>query len=163
MADFRFTNEHSVSHEGALDVLSRPRLWIPGDDYPDYEEWLEKAEAQLIEGDKRAMVAYSDQRAIGAIVYQRHRSIPGTIEIKNISVNPEKQGRYVGSFLLRNVEIEAGGNDYPDSRNIVVDTKATNLGMISFLSTHGYSVVVFEDLYRRGTGEDALLSKSLAA
>lgn len=162
MAEFSFTNEYSASQrEGALDVIRRPRLWIPETDYPDYFEWTEKVEGQLLMGEKRSMVASCGLSSIGAIIYQRHTDIPNTIELKNISVQPDQRGRYVGSFLLRNVEIEASNNDYPECDRIVVDTKANNNDMIGFLVNHGYSFIGLDDLYGHQTGEDAVFSKIL--
>lgn len=164
VADFRFTNEYSSSQrEGVLDVLRRPRLWVPEADYPDYQQWLGKVEAQLGENEKRAMVSYLGPVAVGAIVYQRHRSRPNTVEIKNISVQPDARGRYVGSFLLRNVELEATRNDFPECNELIVDTKISNLDMITFLMRHHYSIAGIDDLYRLGAGSDATLVKTVSA
>jgi ribosomal protein S18 acetylase RimI-like enzyme len=162
MRDFRFSNEHSSGlHEGAIDVLSRPRLWIPEDDYPDYYEWLEKVEAQLEDGRKRAMVAYSGRQAVGAIVYQRHEANLDTVEIKNISVQPDMRGRYVGSFLLSNTAVAATGYDFPECDRLMVDTKISNTDMINFLIRHGYTITEICDLYYLGAGDDAVMTKSI--
>ena len=164
MADFRFTNEYSPSQrEGVLDVLRRPRLWVPNTDYPDYQQWLGKVESQLSDNEKRAMVAYLGLAAVGAIVYQRHESKPGTVEIKNISVQPATRGRYVGSFLLRNVELEATHHDFPECNKLIVDTKTSNLDMITFLIRHHYSIAGIDDLYRLDAGPDATLAKTVGA
>jgi ribosomal protein S18 acetylase RimI-like enzyme len=165
MAEFRFTNEHSSSELGnVIDVLRRPRLWVPTEaDYPDHAAWLEKVEAQLGTNQKRAMVAYDTTTPIGAVVYQRHLECPKILEIRNISVAPESHGRYMGSFLLRNTEIEGIGNDFPGVDTVMVDTKVTNTGMITFLLHHGYKVEEVADLYGKETGLDVVLTKPITA
>lgn len=165
MAKFRITNEHRRSEVGnVIDVLRRPRLWIPTDkDYPDHGSWLEKTEFEIGTDKKRAFLAYSSSKPVGTIVYQRHEDSPEVLEIRNISILPEAQGRYLGSFLLRNTEIEGATNDFPDVTKIMVDTKTTNTGMICFLIEHGYGVHEITDLYGLGTGLDVVLIKSLPA
>jgi ribosomal protein S18 acetylase RimI-like enzyme len=163
MADFRFTNEHSPSELGnVVGVLERPRLWIPSTtDYPDYLDWVQKTEAQIAKGNKRAMLGYAGRVPIGTVVYQRHETRPYMVEIRNISVSPDARGRYVGSFLLRNTEVEATTVDYPECSGVVVDTKTTNTEMIGFLMDHGYRLEEVADLYGLGAGEDAVFVKSV--
>ena len=71
MAEFRITNEHTTSGVGnVIEVLRRPRLWIPTEaDYPNHKVWLEKVEAQLTSGKKRAMLAYDSRIPVGTVVY----------------------------------------------------------------------------------------------
>lgn len=160
MAEFRFTNEHRGGETGnVIDVLRRPRLWVPGSDYPDYSDWLERVELQLGSGQKRAMVAYSHRKPIGTVLYQRHPEEPAKLEIRNISVL-EDRGRLVGSFALHNTELEAT-RDFPGVETAVVDTKITNTEMIQFLLNHGYQLQEITDLYQLGTGLDAVFSKPL--
>lgn len=163
MAEFRITNEPSASKVGnVIDVLRRPRLWIPTQaDYPYHQAWLEKTAAQIASDKKRAFLAYSGNDPIGTIVYQRHEQCPDVLEVRNISVDPKQNGRYIGSFLLRNMEIEGATNDFPGVRKVMVDTKATNTGMINFLLRHGYVIEELTDLYQQGTGLDAVLAKEL--
>ncbi len=162
MQDFRFTNEHRLSDTGEIvGFLERPRLWIPSTaDYPDHFDWLAKVGTQLEREQKRAMVAYYAGDIVGTIVYQRHLLQPNTLEIKNLSVSPTTQGRYVGSFLLRNTEIEGTQNDFLGCNRIVFDTKTTNTGIISFGMRHGYRLLEITDLYGLGAGEDAIFAKS---
>lgn len=163
MQDFRFTNEHRPGGAGEIvSFLEKPRLWIPSTaDYPDHFDWLDKVGTQLEREQKRAMVAYHGRNIVGTIVYQRHVTQPSTLEIKNLSVIPTSEGRYVGSFLLRNVEIEGSQNDFPGCSRIVFDTKTTNTGIISFGTRHGYRLLEVTDLYGLGAGEDAVFAKSV--
>ena len=161
MTKFRFNNEHtSAGVADIVDVLRQPRLWIPTEkDYPNHGTWLDKTEALIASGKKRAMVAYMGKDAIGTVIYQRSADQPSTLEIRNISVSNDLRGRYIGSFLLRNSEIEAAQNDFPGVDEFVVDTKVSNTEMIAFLESHGYDIKEITDLYGLGTGLDVVMSK----
>lgn len=160
MRDFRFTNELNTHELGdTIGVLRRPRLWVPEADYPDYHYWLDKAEAELANGSKRAMLAYAGREPIGAVLYQRYKEDAMSVEIKNISVSPDMRGRYIGAFMLRNTEAEALAFDYPGSRRMVVDTKAANAGMVGFLLRQGYQPQGATDLYGLGAGIDITFAK----
>ncbi len=142
--------------------MRSPRLWIPTKiDYPDYDEWLLKVEAQIAAGEKRAMLARHNGKGVGAIVYGIHKAQPNSVDIRNVSIAPDSRGRYVGSFLLRNAEIEAIGIDFPDTESIFVDTKPANTEMLAFLGSHGYQQVAISDRYGLGTGPDVILEKSI--
>lgn len=164
MTDFRFTNDLS-QHEidGVVGLLRSPRLWIPTEaDYPAHPEWVDKTVAQLESETKRALLAQHDGVPVGVAIFQRHPERSEILEIRNLSVAPEDQGRFVGSFLLRNTEIEAMVG-FPGVKSVLVDTKATNTDMVDFLMNHGYEIEEFVDLYGLGTGEDVVLSKSLVS
>lgn len=163
MTEFRFTNDHSSSGVAdVVDVLRQPRLWIPTqEDYPGHAEWLDKTEALIGSGQKRAMSAHMGRDAIGAVIYQQSLDTPSTVEIRNISVLPDARGRYVGAFLLRTAEIEARRNDFKGVEQFVVDTKLPNEEMISFVQSQGYSIVDIIDLYGLGTGLDVVMSKAV--
>jgi ribosomal protein S18 acetylase RimI-like enzyme len=161
MADFTFTNEHSNAQvAGIIDVLRRPRLYIPThQNYPDFSEWLERTEADLQTGKKRAMAAYMGKTAVGSIVYRQSEEDVSVMDIRNISVTPDARGRYIGSFLLRNCEIE-GAVDFAQTRSVRVDTKVANSKMVNFLKEHGYSIDTVTDLYGFNN-DDVVLSKKL--
>lgn len=157
---FVFTNEHpTYRHEEIISYLRGPRLWIPHESYPDHERWLEKAYRELKGEYKRAMVALEKRQVVGAIIYQKHKEKDGVLEVKNITVRPDKRGRYVASFLLRNTEIE-GRRDF-GSRCIEVDSKARNFQIKNFLLKHNYQITDQKDLYKLGAGEDLLFRKEL--
>jgi ribosomal protein S18 acetylase RimI-like enzyme len=163
MKEFRFNNDHtSAEVADIVDVLRQPRLWIPTEkDYPDHGSWLDKTEDLIISGKKRAMAAYMGQDAVGTVIYQRDPKETTSLEIRNISVSDDARGRYVGSFLLRNAEIEAALNDFPGIVRYVVDTKASNVEMIAFLESQGYSIQDITDLYSLDAGLDVVMSKPI--
>lgn len=161
MKDFRFVGEPQMQDIGnIIGILEKPRLWVPRTDYPDYFDWLQKVETELQAERKRAIVAYSGHEPVGAVLYQRHKTRHAAVEIKNLSVSPDVRGRHVGSFLLRNAEVEALGFDYPDCNRLVLDAKLTSTGIIAFLLKHGYQPEGVQDLYGLGAGADLVMTKT---
>lgn len=157
-----FTSDESWKRADEIaEHLRGPRLWIPRMDYPDLERWTEKVGAQLRSEEKRAMTAIVGGSVVAAVVYQRKGGAEDVLEIKNISVRPDQQGRHIASFLLRNAELE-GSRDFGTS-SAVVDAKAKNLGMRAFLSKNGFVPKEVRDIYGLGAGEDVVyLKRSLS-
>jgi len=107
--EFVFTTEASIARaDEIIAFLSGPRWGIGVADYPDHLAWLQKVHRELKSEDKRALLTLARGNVVGAIVYQRHRALPGVLELKNITVRPDERGRHIASFLLRNAEIEGG-------------------------------------------------------
>lgn len=165
MADFHFTNEHNARSTGEiLRVLREPRLWVPSQlDYPDFDQWLDKTEAAILNNTARALSAYIGTQPVGAVIYKMCPEDSATLQIKNISLAPDARGRHIASFLVRNAEIEAARHDFPDCNQVTVDTKVSNPEMINFLLSADYNIDRVEDLYGLGGGLDVVFSKSLEA
>jgi GNAT superfamily N-acetyltransferase len=155
-----FTSDATVSRaDEIVSYLLGPRLWVARSDYPDFEGWVQKVHGQLKSESKRALVALVRGQVAGAVIYQRHLSDTRALEIKNISVRPDQQGRHIASFLLRNAEIE-GQSDF-GSTHALVDAKAKNHGVGIFLARMRYAPLAPTDLYGLGAGEDVVFRKQL--
>lgn len=163
MIEVKFSNDHSTRQRGdVMAVLGQPRLWIPtATDYPRHDEWLDKTEAAIADGAKRALLSYSGHDPVGVIVYRRSETQDNVVGIRNVSFHPSVRGRLFGAFALRQTEYDAKENDFKGIDTFMVDTKVTNIGMIGFLESQGYALTDITDLYQDGTGEDAILTKSL--
>jgi ribosomal protein S18 acetylase RimI-like enzyme len=162
--NFTFTNQipHSKLDE-LLEYLRGPRLYLAQADYPDHESWLHKAYGELSSNKKRAIVASHNGRVVGATIYQRHKEKPELLELKNFTVRPDYEGRYVGSFLLRNTEIE-GLREFKDIIGITLDSKTNNHAFKHFVTKrHGYFIAHKTDLYSQGTGEDYIFQKNFGS
>lgn len=140
-----------------LDFLLGPRLWVPGAAYPDYLDWLARIEPELDSGSKRHLGCVWNGELSGVVVWQRHKREPAWLEIKNLTVRPGTSGRKVGSFLLRQAEME-GCAEFGSSL-AVCDAKASALGVVSFLLRQGYRPQGTTDLYGLGTGPDVVLAR----
>lgn len=161
MIDFRLTDAMNPRNAArVVDHLRQPRLWIPTEeDYADHGEWLEKVEAELVGDRRHALMATFGKIVVGAIVFRPEPHDPKTIGIRNISINPDYEGRYVGAFTLRNTEY-AARESYPEAKRIIIDTKTTNHAMISFLESQHYLPEEIIDLYQSGK-PDIVLAKHL--
>lgn len=158
---YLFTNEFAPSRiDEIVAYLAGPRLWVPQVHYPDYDDWLQKVHRELRTEQKRALIAFVHGIVCGAIIYQRHKKLADAIEMKNITVRPEEQGRLVASFLMRNAEVE-GARDFPGVTSIVCDAKADNVPIRQFLLKNSYLPVGRTDLYGLGAGTDIVFRKEL--
>lgn len=160
MIDFRLTDEMNPRNAARVTgYLDEPRLWIPTEeDYGTrHGEWLEKIEHRLINKEAMALLATLGLEAAGVIIFRPEDS--ETSSIRNISINPNYEGRRIGSFMLRNAE-HAAQEAHPGTKRIIVDTKITNSAMISFLESQGYAPEEIVDLYDSGK-LDVVLSKTL--
>lgn len=155
---FQFTNEYAISRlDEIVNYLMGPRLWIPQGDYPDFLDWADKVHRELKTESKRAMVALENNDIVGVTVYQRHKLHSDALEIKNLTVRPDRRGRYIASFLLRNSEIE-GAKDFKSNR-VLCDAKAQNWPIRHFLLKNKYRIISKENLYCKGGGDDLVYIK----
>ena len=133
-----------------IDFLSKQSLG-----YPNYDEWVQRAEYEVLEGQKKAILAKSNGHIVGDIIWQQHKTLPGTRELKNLRVHPEFRNRYFASFLLRQAEVEELGT-YDKLR---VDAREDQEEMIRLMLKNGYFIEGTENLYEPGKRE-IILSKS---
>lgn len=161
MFDFRLTDAMNPRTAArVIDHLGGPRQMVPSEDYgTKHDEWLERTEPRLISGEAHALFATFGRVAAGAVVFRPEPDNPTIFGIRNISIHPNFKGRRVASFALRNAELLMRDIN-PDVAEIIVDTKTTNLDMIAFLESQGYTPKEIVDLY--GSDKlDVVLSKTL--
>lgn len=144
-----------------IDFLRGPRLFVTAADYPDYHDWLQRIEPELARGTKRHLACIWNREMAGIIVWQRHKTSSYLLELKNLTVRPETSGRLVGSFLLRQAEIE-GHREY-GAFAAVCDAKQSNRAVLSFLSRAGYKPQMIDNLYRLGSSPDVVMHRTLAS
>ena len=125
--------------------------------YPKYDEWVQKVETELFAGFKRAALAYSYGGLVGDVVWQAHKKRARTREVKNVRIDPKERGRYLASFLLRQVECEGKGS----FDSIIIDARETQKDMIGLLMGMGYSVAGKINLYEEGR-KDVVLFKDFS-
>ncbi len=121
----------------------------------NHARWVAKTEAELAQGQGRrfAILATSDGQGAGAVVW-RPGDEPGHIDLRNISISPDMRGRHLGVFCMNQFFFLA--KEYVQQTEeqqsasellISVDTKETNLEMITFLANLGFTVEEIRDLY----------------
>src|SRR3989344_7617874 len=75
--------------------------------YPNYERWVEDVCIPDISNNwKTAIIAYSNGHVVGDVIFQKHKQLPKTREIKNLRINPDYRRRDLAHFLIRQAEEE---------------------------------------------------------
>lgn len=139
---------------GLRNFLLGQALW-----YPNYEQWVEDVCIPDIENNwKTAIVAYSNKHVVGDAIFQKHKQLPRTREIKNLRINPEFRGRDLAHFLIRQVEEENNGS----FDRIILDTDIKNISIVQFLSFCGYNPIMKMPLYSEHN-IDMIFSKEFPA
>jgi len=149
--DFRFK---SVEDEKEVRKLKLFLLSQPFN-YLDYEDWVEKAISEIDFGYKKTILAFNENILVGDLIFQPHKTLLKTMEIKNIRVHPDFKRRYFSSFMLRQVEIESGGY-----KGIIVDTRSDRLEVLNLFHNSGYKEIARTSLYEPNI-EDVILFKNL--
>ena len=152
MLDFHF---HSVGDMRELLSL-RDYIIKQGLRYPQYRRWVEEACIPDIEhGWKNAILVTSEGRTVGNIIYQPHKQLPRTREVKNMRIHESARRRDVAHFLMRQVEEEDKGT----FNQILLD--AQELATIEFLQFCGYRPIARIPLYSPDT-IDTVMVKEIA-
>ncbi|MBS3144825.1 GNAT family N-acetyltransferase [Candidatus Woesearchaeota archaeon] len=127
--------------------------------YPDYERWVEQVCLPDIQTQwKTAFVAYSNGHVVGDIIFQPHKQLPQTREIKNIRIHPRWRRRDLAHFLLRQVE----ETDPHSFARIMVDADTRVTTMINFLTVTGYRALFTTALYSQHN-QDTVFAKEFPA
>lgn len=122
--------------------------------YPRYDEWVQRVDAGIEFGWKTGIIALSQGRVVGDLIYQAHKKMPRVRELKNLRIDPAFENRYFGKFMLRQAEIGLG-NDFD---LILCDARADQLEVIRFMVSCRYKVVAKLNLYDDNL--DVVLAKS---
>jgi GNAT superfamily N-acetyltransferase len=112
-------------------------------DYPKYDEWVQRVEAELFSGYKSAALAYSEGILVGDVIWQPHKQITRMREIKNLRILPLARRRGLARFLLKQVECDCS----VDFDILVSDIREGQDETLSFFRDAGYSVVGRSNLY----------------
>jgi ribosomal protein S18 acetylase RimI-like enzyme len=125
--------------------------------YPAYERWVRAVCVPEIDRSwKHALVAYEGGRVVGDAVWQPHKELPKTRELKNLRVDPSFRRRALAHFLLRQVEHEGEGFD-----RIMCDADRRMAGAAALLRRAGYKPIAETPLYS-SENVDIIFVKELA-
>jgi hypothetical protein len=148
--DFAFCSvQTSKQVKQTIDFLARQDLG-----YPNYDKWVQKVEAELFSGYKRAALAYSNGILVGDIVWQEHKQLPRIKELKNLRISSGARGRCLARFLLRQAEVE----DSEQFDAFLGDARETQVDLIGLMRDMGYMAVSKLNLYEEGR-KDVVLFK----
>lgn len=149
--DFAFHSVQSSKEiRRTVDFLAKQDLG-----YPNYDNWVQRTESELFSGYKRAGLAYSNGILVGDVVWQPHKQFPRVREMKNLRISPQARGRYLGQFLLRQVEVE----DKSEFDALIGDARETQEDLIRMMQDMDYRVLGKIHLYDEGR-RDVILFKA---
>lgn len=111
--------------------------------YPRYDEWVQRAETELDEGTKRAIIA-TDGKIIGNAVWQTHKVNASLLELKNLRIDSRLRGRGFARFMLRQVTIAGRKQGYA---GIMCDLREDHPGVTGLLQQEGYIRLIERSLY----------------
>ena len=128
--------------------------------YPDYEQWVDRrCLPELDAGYKMAYSVVSNGVIVAGIIFQRHKGLVGTLEIKNLRVDTEFRRRDIAHFLMKQAETFALGERYSQ---MIADFRAEKeySGRLSrFFQFCGFEVLFQAELYPGG--QDFIIAKKL--
>lgn len=139
-------------------------------DYPEHEGWIEKAIENIrLSLGKVAIVAHYNSTPLGCIVFQPHPDLPGTAEIRNLTLTPElirQQLPAIPHILLQTLD-HAVRDAYPSTKTMVADTKASNKRVIGWATQNGWdeagTTVLASGNFQHNGKPDTVLVKQLGA
>jgi GNAT superfamily N-acetyltransferase len=142
--DYRFSTLHAGPIASTTEMKRLTDFLAVQDlGYPAYHAWVQRTEAELVSGWKTAVCAYSEGRLVGNIVWQPHKELPGTREIKNLRVDPLVRDRGFARFMLRQAETEqAEGIDL-----LIGDVREGQEMLMGTLLQTGYTPIATVNLY----------------
>ena len=111
--------------------------------YPQYEDWVQRAEQEIDQGYKIAILAFNEGKIVGDVIYQPHKQLPRVREIKNIRIHPQLRGRSFAHFMLKQAEVEQ--KEQYDA--LMVDARADQKDVIALLMRNGYVPLGQKTLY----------------
>ena len=152
--EFTFRNIDSTSEIYTLiDFMKQHPL-----NYPNHNEWIQRCESEFHLQYKQAILAFSDKKLVGDLVYQPDKSLPKTLEIKNFRIHLKLRRRDFGHFMLKQVEeIAKATKKY---KIIKVDTQTSQTDIIQLLTFTGYKELARATLYDSDK-EDIIFTKSI--
>ena len=111
--------------------------------YPNYDNWVGRTENELDIGYKKAIIAISERRIVGNLVYQTHKGLSQLLEIKNLRVHKDFRMRDFARFMLKQLEVEA----QEFYRGIIGDVREDQYETLRFMTSCGYKPIITAQLY----------------
>lgn len=112
--------------------------------YPNYRDWVyHVCKAELDAGYKSAYVAWNNGRVIGDLVFQPHKNLPRTVEMKNLRIHPDFRRRDLGHFLIKQAEADSRGI----FEQIIGDADAEQKDIHNLFRFAGFQLLFEQHLY----------------
>ena len=146
--NFQFTNLQSRKElSQVIDFLHKQDL-----DYPNYDDWVQRTESELDKGYKDVILAFSEGKIVGDLVYQQHKENLEFLELKNLRIHPRVRDRYFARFMLKQVEVE--NQNYGA---MIIDAPSELSGVITFMKSCGFTSILSKPLYDDGAPDIVMI------
>lgn len=126
-------------------------------DYPNYEDWAYRAKTEIEEGYKIAIVAWSEGKIVGNVIFQPHKQFARIRELKNLRVSVKSRFRKFGAFLLRQAE----WFQFEDYDFLFGDFRSDNNAMQRLLVSEGYEIKSLQSLYDPNVLDSVVIKPNL--
>ena len=143
------TAESSKDIRALRDFIANQNL-----DYPRYDEWVQRAEHELIIGYKTGIMALSESRIVGNLIFQEDKKLAKVREIKNMRCLEGFRNKYFARFMLRQAETGLG----KEFDIILGDIRAEQIEIINFMVSCGYKTIAKVSRYD-SDHRDVILAK----
>ncbi len=125
--------------------------------YPNYRDWVyHVCKAELDAGYKSAYVAWNNGQVVGDLVFQPHKNLPRTVELKNLRISQDFRRRDLGHFLIKQVDADSRGI----FEQMIVDADAEQKDIHYLLRFSGFRLLFEQHLYS-GSNLDYVFVKNL--
>lgn len=135
----------SISDEKELSLLEN-RILPLKQFYPNYEKWwFEKAKPRIENNTYHTIIALSDNKLVGNLIYRDLTD--KKVEIKNFRIDKKYRRRDIGHFLLKQLEY------FRQNKIICTDVTVDNFLAVQFFIRNGFDIIGKEVLYKKGQFE----------
>ena len=150
---FRFESmQKSSDLKLLIDFIAKQHL-----NYPNYDAWVQRTEAELASGYKEAILAFADGHLAGDVIYQQCKDNPSFLELKNLRVHPDMRSRDFARFMLKQVEADKSSR----YQSIICDARADRPELTRFMVRMGYKPIIEVPLYNSGSADIVLVKPLL--
>ncbi len=129
--------------------------------YIQYDKWVDRVCIPELDAQyKQGYVVLSNGAIVASLIFQPHKELPLTLELKNLRVNKSYRRRDISHFLLKNAEVFAGEMGY---QKIICDFregKDYSSAVMRLLLFSGYSILFKADVYKSNQ-VDYIMHKTL--
>jgi ribosomal protein S18 acetylase RimI-like enzyme len=119
--------------------------------YNQYNHWINRiCIPELNAGYKQGYIVNTNNIIIATLIFQTHKELSQTLELKNLRVDNRFRGRDIAHFLLKNAEVFARRMGY---KTIIGDFRANkdySFSILKLLLFSGYKVLFKAGIYKDG-------------
>jgi hypothetical protein len=146
MLDFYFKDIDNKSLKSLKNFLSLQDLG-----YIQYNKWIDKVcIPELDAGYKQGFIVSNNGIIVATLIFQPHKELLKTLELKNLRVDNKFSRRDIAHFLLKNAEVFARRMGY---KTIIGDFRANkdySFSILKLLLFSGYKVLFKAGIYKDG-------------